>query len=132
MILKKQAQAISRAAFTLMEMLVVVAILVVLAGAAVPIYLSYLDGARKDRAKIDIKNLEGAVEAHIAKYGMPQNGWNDLLAQPGPGERPALDQEKLKDPWGGHYVLDVSQLHPTRQVPKIYTQTPGGAMISNW
>src|SRR5689334_23362148 len=71
MIARRQAQAARRAAFTLMEMLVVVAILVVLAGAAVPIYLNYLANARIDRAKTDVVALQTAVEAYTTQHGTP-------------------------------------------------------------
>ena len=40
-----------RSGFTLMEMLVVVAIIVIIAGAATPLVLNYLHNARIDRAK---------------------------------------------------------------------------------
>ena len=43
-------RATARGGFTLMELLVVVAILVVLAGAAVPIYMTYLENAKKSTA----------------------------------------------------------------------------------
>ena len=78
--------AARRSAFTLMEMLVVVAILVVLAGAAVPIYMRYLNEAKKDRARIDVKTLTEIVESYRIKY----NDYPATLAvpaQPGPERR---------------------------------------------
>ncbi|HYT87541.1 MAG TPA: type II secretion system protein GspG [Gemmataceae bacterium] len=131
--IKRPAQAATRAAFTLMEMLVVVAILVVLAGAAVPIYLSYLDNARKDRAKLDIKTLEGMVMAYEARHGyLPQNGWNDLLT-PEDDVRAVLEPNSLIDPWGRQYVLDTNTVHPTSRKPRIMSQgPPGGQPISNF
>ena len=48
---RRETRAAARAAFTLMEMLVVVAILVVLAGAGGVIYMRYLEDARRDTAK---------------------------------------------------------------------------------
>src|SRR5437764_14729331 len=100
MILKKQAQAATRAAFTLMEMLVVVAILVVLAGAAVPIYLNYLANARIDRAKVDVRNLSNAVEAYQARHGSPPASLQALTqADPNIGEKATLEPTALMDPW---------------------------------
>ena len=57
--LEPTKSAARRSAFTLMEMLVVVAILVVLAGAAVPIYMRYLNEAKKDRARIERQDVDG-------------------------------------------------------------------------
>src|SRR5262249_56744489 len=96
MTLRTKSRVVSRAAFTLMEMLVVVAILVVLAGAAIPIYLSYLDGARRDRARIDVTNLERAVDAYAAQHGgqypesLPQ-----LTGPPQPRPRAFLGAKRL-------------------------------------
>ncbi|MCC6418972.1 MAG: type II secretion system protein GspG [Gemmataceae bacterium] len=138
MVLKtEQPRGVKRSAFTLMEMLVVVAILVVLAGAAIPIYLSYLDRARIDRAKIDIKTLEGAVDAYAAQNGgvYPQTLQELTVANPNTGQRAYLDQTTLVDPWGDFYVLDPNQQHPTTFKPKIYSLGPSKnqqTMISNW
>src|SRR5437763_16154840 len=100
MIVNRQARALARAAFTLMEMLVVVAILVVLAGASVPIYLNYLDSAKRDRVKIDTKTLETAVEGYYTRFGdYPPS--LDALTQPAPdGSKATLEREAILDPWG--------------------------------
>ncbi len=47
-----------RGGFTLMELLVVVAILVVLAGAAVPMYMKYLDESKRRLAWTNAKTIE--------------------------------------------------------------------------
>ncbi len=133
--IKRPAQAATRAAFTLMEMLVVVAILVVLAGAAVPIYMSYLDNARIDRMKLDFKTLEMALEAYEAKHGFLPQDWT-ALTQPDPNEpgtRAALDAETVqKNPWNmGGYTFNPGERHPLTAKPRIMTTTPSGQK-SNW
>jgi general secretion pathway protein G len=134
MVVRKQAAALARAAFTLMEMLVVVAILVVLAGAAVPIYLNYLDNAKRDRCKADFKVLETAINKYYMDYNeYPPN--LGVLTQPNQndGTRPSLDNEALLDPWRHQYQYDPSQLHPQSRRPKLMSQgPPGGPPISNW
>ena len=57
MILPTPKRRSSRNAFTLVEMLVVVAIIVVLAGIAVPITLNVLDSSKRDIAKAQCKTL---------------------------------------------------------------------------
>src|SRR5262245_44804908 len=104
-------QALARAAFTLMEMLVVVAILVVLAGAAVPIYLRYLEQARKDRAKADIKNLEQTIDAFNAANGTYPDTLMILTEPQADGSKAYLDPSALLDPWNRPYHYDTTSLN---------------------
>ncbi len=134
--IRKPTATVARAAFTLMEMLVVVAILVVLAGAAVPIYMNYLENAKRDRARIDIKTLEAAVEAYALDTGEYPESWALLVvSDPNTLRRATLTEEALKDPWGNLYQLDLSTRHSARGTPLIYSLGPGGnqsTMIANF
>jgi general secretion pathway protein G len=133
MIVKKQAAALARAAFTLMEMLVVVAILVVLAGAAVPIYLNYLDNAKRDRVKADFKVIETAIQAYYTNNDVyPQQLQNLTVPDPS-GHAATLESAALLDPWQHPYQYDPNQLHPQSRRPKLMSGgPPGGPSISNW
>jgi general secretion pathway protein G len=139
MILQKQAQAATRAskraAFTLMEMLVVVSILVVLAGAAVPIYLNYLANARIDRAKVDVKNLATAVEAYKARdpYDQyPPNLEALTVSNPNTGQKATLEQNALKDPWGNLYQYSPTDIDQNTGKIRVWSQgPPGGPQISS-
>src|SRR2546423_7731773 len=130
----RQSRALVRGAFTLMEMLVVVAILVVLAGAAVPIYMNYLERAKVDRAWADAKTLAGAVEAY--KLGNGGNAPDSLaaLTQPDPVTgKPYLDQSALKDPWQNdyHYQAVGSRISTGRV--EVWSGGPRGNMeIGSW
>lgn len=55
--------------FTLMELLVVLAILGLLASFAVPRVLKYLSGAKTDGANIQINNLSGALDLYRLETG---------------------------------------------------------------
>ncbi len=135
MIAKRQARATARAAFTLMEMLVVVAILVVLAGAAVPIYLNYLANARVDRAKADVVTLEKAVEAYASAHnGMyPQSLEVLCEVDQTTGNKATLEYKHLMDPWNQHYIYEPQNMNPRTGRPRIHTTVPNtGQMISNW
>ena len=138
MLAKRQAPpslSLIRAAFTLMEMLVVVAILVVLAGAAVPIYLNYLDNAKRDRAKVDVQTLQQAIEAYKSEHGQyPQNLQTLTMPDQASGSFATLEQKALIDPWGNPYHFDPSTQHPQTGRPKVYSNGPPGRnmIISNW
>jgi len=113
-----------RRGFTLMEMLVVVAIIVIIAGAATPLVLSYMHNARVDRAKMDMKNIETAVVKFESSYGHYPQSLQEL-AQPGQyGGTAPLDQKMLLDPWNNPYQYDPSNL-TNRGVPRISCMPPG-------
>jgi general secretion pathway protein G len=133
MIVRKQAVVLARAAFTLMEMLVVVAILVVLAGAAVPIYLNYLDRAKMDRVKTDFKVLETAVQSYYINTGQfPQNLRQLTVTDQQAGVKALLEQASIFDPWQHEYQL-TGQFHPVSQKPQIMSPgPPGGPPMYSW
>jgi len=123
-----------RGAFTLMEVLVVVAILVILAGIGVAVF-RYLDDSKERIAKMGAKNLETAVTA----WKMNNNGnFPDNLQEltvPSGGKAAYLEQKDLVDPWNRPYIYDPNQLSPTGK-PLIYSQgaNPGNQQgwIRNW
>lgn len=62
-------RATRRAAFTLLEVLVVVAILVILAGVASISIFRYMEDAKVGRAKADMQALEKAVKSYYTQNG---------------------------------------------------------------
>jgi len=136
MIIRKEIRAEARGGFTLMEMLVVVAILVVLAGAAVPIYLNYLDQAKVNRAMLDCKTLTTVCETYKVKYGdFPQS--LQQLVQPPDGAAPYIAPDNLLDPWGHPYNYDPTGQHNQGlNRPDIFSNGPRAgdpnAIIGNW
>jgi general secretion pathway protein G len=135
--LKREHRAAVRGGFTLMEMLVVVAILVVLAGAAVPIYFRYLDQAKVDTARVNCKVLSDQCQAYKLKNGdFPPS--LDILAQPqADGSPPYLEPQSLRDPWGRPYeYAPQGQHNALLQKPDIWSQGPRpgdpNGMIGNW
>jgi type II secretory pathway pseudopilin PulG len=118
-----------------MEVLVVVAILVVLAGAGAYVYTGYLDKAREDTARMGVSELEKAVEAYKVAYGDYPPELR-TLTQALDGRPAALEEKALKDPWGRDYVYEPGTRHPQTGRPRIYSAgpNPGDAskVISNW
>ena len=102
--LKKQA------GFTLLELLVVLAILALLAGLVGPRVLEQLSGARSDTARIQIKNIEAALDLYrldVGRYPSGTDGLQALIEKPSDAGRwrgPYLKSaEGLRDPWGEPY-----------------------------
>jgi general secretion pathway protein G len=125
-----------RAAFTLLEVLVVVAILVILAGVGVVATTRYLEDARKSKAQLGAKGLEQAVMAY---YANPQSGnnypenLNELLAPPFGGSSFLKNgQEDLIDPWGKPYQFQFITGQDGAQMPLVYTTAPDGTPISQF
>ena len=87
---RRRAASAVRAGFTLMEMMVVVAILVVLVGVAVPIYIRYLDDSKKSAARASVENLAKTVELYYTKNGQWPSGWDQLTGQGQDGSPPVL------------------------------------------
>jgi len=84
------------AAFTLVELLLVVAIVAVLATIAVPSYSSYVDRGKVTQAEGDIVQIEVAIAQSVADNGSL------------PGALSNLNNVPLVDPWGNPYqYLDL-------------------------
>ena len=76
-----------RAAFTLIEMMVVIVIIAILAGLILPAISAARTRANEARVVVEIKGLESAIAAFKAKYGteppsqfrlyLTQAGWNN-------------------------------------------------------
>lgn len=77
--------------FSLVELLLVVAIIGTLAAISLPIYTKALQQARTARAIGDIK----AIDTDIRIFEMTAKRLPDSLAE--------IGREKLRDPWGNEY-----------------------------
>lgn len=115
-----------RAAFTLLEVLIVVAILVILAGSASIALFKYLDDAKVGRAKNDM----AAIETAINTYYLQHNEWPDPNSLP-MTVGPLLSQgaDGLRDPWGGQYTYQPKEIAQpdgsSIQRPMVICQPPG-------
>lgn len=89
---------IRRQGFTLIELLIVVTIIAILAGAAVPYVQDYVDQARNGRAKADIDEIKRALMLYEVQYGRYQSQTIASLVGP-------FLTRNLPDPWGNSYVV---------------------------
>jgi general secretion pathway protein G len=122
----RRGKATRRAAFTLLEVLIVVAILVILASAASVSLFRYLEDAKVGKAKAEMNTVLGAVKKYYTEHG----------DYPDPGSLPTTigpmieGNPGLNDPWGGVYSLRTSGEQQadgtTNNRAFIICQPPGG------
>jgi len=123
----------TRPGFTLMEVLVVAAILVILAGTGTIVLFRYLEDARVQTAKLGVKNLETAVEGYKLSHGgqLPAN--LTVLTQAEAGRPAYIEEDGLKDPWGNPYGYEPQNTHPQTGKPLIFSGgVDGNTKITNW
>ncbi|MEM1026068.1 MAG: type II secretion system major pseudopilin GspG [Myxococcota bacterium] len=122
---------------TLIEILVVVAILGMIAGIVGITVANQLGEARVDTAKVQIKNIGDALELYkvkFNKYPTTAEGL-DALASPPEGRKPLMETIP-SDPFGNDYLY----VYPgTRNQSKfdLYSKGPDGTAdteddITNW
>src|SRR5436190_822800 len=101
-VLRRSSRA--RHGFTLMEMLVVVAIIVMLAGLGGFYYMQQLDKAKVGIARNQVKTtLTTAVDAYKIDHGSYPGNLAALLVQDEAGGPYLKTVDALKDPWGHPY-----------------------------
>lgn len=116
--------------FTLMEMLLVIVIIGVLAGAVVTSLSGRSEQARITRAQADITgNLSLALdlfESDTGRYPTNDEGLEALMENPGvTGWRgPYLKTGLRPDPWGNEYIYARDTEYPERYV--LHSSGPDG------
>lgn len=122
-----------RAGFTLMEMLVVVAIIVALAGIGGYYLMGALTGGQKDVARTQVKGtLTNACQAYYLKHSQWPDTLQQLTVKDDMGMIYLENQDALLDPWKKPYQYDKSGQKNNQTKPDIYTTAPDGEIIGNW
>jgi len=122
----------TRSAFTLLEVLVVVAIIVMLAGVGGYYVLQSYEEAKLSRAKIDAEGLSSKVEEYRLKNDQyPANIQALTQQQPGGGS-PLVPPDKTRDPWGKEYQIDPNGPHNGGLKADVFTTSPKGQIIGNF
>jgi len=94
---------LARAAFTLMEILVVVAIIVALAGVGGYFLVGQLISSKADVARLQAKKLKEACTTYFIRNGSFPNTLQDLVQPPNGGIPVMEDPRSIIDPWGQPY-----------------------------
>ena len=103
----------TQAGFSFIEILIVIVIMAGIAALVGPALFSKLDEAKVDQARIQMKNLAGALELYRldnACYPTTEQGLGAMLQRPSVGQVPQnwrgpyLNAKSVpKDPWNGDY-----------------------------
>jgi general secretion pathway protein G len=122
-----------RGAFTLLEILVVVAIIVVLAGVGGMVMLPQLERSKENTALTQVKGaLSTAVQTFYLNEGRYPNNLDELCEQTQSGGKALLERDALLDPWKKPYQYDASGQHNRGNKPDIWTVSPSGKQLGNW
>jgi general secretion pathway protein G len=134
----------SEAGFTLLELLVVLAILGLLAAIVAPQVLKYLGSSRSQAAKVQIENINASLDQFqldVGRYPTPDEGL-DVLVHAAPTAAnwngPYLKKEgALVDPWGRKYHYTVPGKHGEVDIYTLGSDgTEGGSGeakdVGNW
>jgi len=118
--------------FTLLEVLIVLAIMATLAGLAVPMYLGQREKLREDEVVSDIRLIEIKIMQYMNERDVPPPSLNELAGV------------KRKDPWGRNYeYLQIlgnptptgmrkdRNLHPINSDFDLFSRGPDGATSQN-
>ena len=131
------------AGFTLVELLVVLAILGLLMGVVMPPIIHHFERAKSEIARIDIQNLDSALDLFhldVGRYPTLHEGLAALLNRPegiDSWQGPYLKQKALPtDPWGHPYQYRMPGEHGAYD---LYSGGPDSAdpadaktKIANW
>jgi general secretion pathway protein G len=130
-----------RVAFTLMEMLVVVAIIVVLAGVGGAFLMGQLEGAKVSSARAQAKVIGEAAKRYAVEHnGVYPQTLDQMMARDSDGKGPYFETwDALNDPWGRRYTYDPNgSINAGKgavvQIPDVYTTNPNppNQMLGNW
>jgi general secretion pathway protein G len=123
-----------RQGFTLIEVLVVLAILVLLAGLVTPRVLRALGGGKEKSARIQINSLQAALDGYVLDmddYPDTEVGLQALVEEPGDTDDsgrwdgPYLD-ELPRDPWGNDYQYEYPPSRGKGDRPDIWSYGKDG------
>lgn len=135
----------NRLGFSLVELMIVLAILVLLAGLVLPRLLGSQDKADRQATQTQLSSLEQALDMYkidARTYPNTEEGLKALLKAPEDETRgknwagPYMD-ELPSDPWGNEYNYEYPPTEGSKDIPNIWSNGPDGESgteddIKNW
>ena len=138
----KRKRVARRAAFTLVELMVVAIILGVLAALIVPQFLGKVGTARLAVAKSKIAVIESAIGLFATDYDRFPDNLDEMIVRPDDIDEelwtpPALKAKDLQDPWGVQFLYRYPGDNSTFDLYTLGKDgTEGGdgenADVNNW
>ncbi|MCB1773537.1 MAG: type II secretion system major pseudopilin GspG [Gammaproteobacteria bacterium] len=130
-----------RRGFTLIELIVVIALIAVLAAVVAPNLLGKASDANRKSAAVQIEKISNAVELFRLETGQYPESLDDLVTRPAGLDRwngPYVKkQSRLQDPWGNPLVIEIPGQNGSFDIISYGGDgRPGGdgdaADITNW
>jgi len=129
-----------RAGFTLMEILIVVAIIVILASLGGVAVMNQYKGSQVSTAILKARSIGSAVKQFYIDNNRYPNDLNELLVKNDVGKGPYLtNQTDILDPWGQTYQYDAGGNQSRANgvldgSPDVFTTAGDGSgrVIGNW
>jgi general secretion pathway protein G len=131
-----------RRGFTLLEVLLVVAILVALAAFAVPNLLGTQEGSQKNVAKLRVTEITQSVMKYKIDTGNFPTSLTDLKVKPNPppsnySSTGYDDKVEQPDPWGSPYNYRIPGTKNSAGKPDVWSNGPDRQSetaddIGNW
>jgi general secretion pathway protein G len=123
----------ARRGFTLLEILMVVAIIVVLAGLGAYYLIPMLSQSEEDTAKIKAKGLDLPVQSYYLKHRQWPSDLSVLTqADELNANSPYVPDDGILDPWGKPYQINTAGPNNKGAKPDIFTESPTGKQLGNW
>ncbi|HNT27416.1 MAG TPA: type II secretion system major pseudopilin GspG [bacterium] len=119
------------AGFSLLEIMVVMAIMAMIMGAVGVGFMNYLDKAKVKQAAMDIKTISNALDLYKSEFGKYPDGLDALV------QEKILKEKKVpKDPWTNEYVY-INPGSNNSEGFDLYSfgkdgREGGGDDITNW
>ena len=119
----------SRGGFTLIEIMLVIVIIGIIVGIAVPKITGKVGKANDVAAKASLKAIEAAVQSYEMDNLRLPDSLNDLTVQKN-NNGPYLKLSELKDPWGQPFVFAKPGSHGIGF--DLSCKSPEGKEFNNW
>ena len=123
---------VQRSAFTLLEILIVVAIIVMLAGTGTYYLMQNYEEAKMKTAKTSVMGLAQQLEIYKLNNDQYPASLEGLAQQQPNGSPQLVPPEQLRDPWGNPYQMDATGPNNHGMKADVFTKAPSGKTIGNW